>query len=156
MTTLEWAGGFTLRPMTESDLPDVHHLETLAHSHPWTYGILNDCLKSGYRFWLLEKYGQLAGYIVVMISVGEGHLLNLVVSPEFQRQGLGLKLLKFALDDTRQQSAEVMFLEVRASNLRAIELYEQNGFAEVGRRKGYYPADGGREDAIVMAQDLQY
>ena len=73
-----------------------------------------------------------------------------------QGQGLGRKLLDFLLKDTREQQAEVMFLEVRVSNIRAIELYEQNGFAEVGQRKGYYPAEGGREDAIVMAQDLKY
>ena len=55
MTNINWADGYCIRPMTESDLPAVHILETSAHSHPWTYGILTDNLKSGYRCWVLEK-----------------------------------------------------------------------------------------------------
>ncbi|MCL6270329.1 ribosomal protein S18-alanine N-acetyltransferase [Sansalvadorimonas sp. 2012CJ34-2] len=156
MTSTIWADGYHVRPMTEFDLPAVHQLETSAHSHPWTFGILTDSLKSGYRCWVLEQDQRIVGYTVVMITVGEGHLLNITISPDFQGQGLGRKLLDFLLEDTREQQAEVIFLEVRVSNIRAIELYEQNGFAEVGRRKGYYPAEVGREDAIVMAQDLKY
>ena len=156
MTSMTWADGYHVRPMTESDLSTVLNLETSAHSHPWTYGILADNLKSGYRCWVLEKNCKIIGYTIVMIAVGEGHLLNITISPDSQGQGFGRKLLEFLLEDTRKQKAEVMFLEVRISNIRAIELYEQNGFAEVGRRRGYYPAEGGREDAIVMAQDLKY
>ena len=50
--------------------------------------------------------------------------------------------------------AEVTFLEVRASNHTASRLYERFGFNEIGRRPNYYPAVGGREDALVMAYSL--
>jgi ribosomal-protein-alanine N-acetyltransferase len=45
-----------------------------------------------------------------------------------------------------------MFLEVRPSNPNAIKLYQSLGFNEIGRRKDYYPARKGREDALVMAR----
>ena len=58
------------------------------------------------------------------------------------------------ISQAERQGAKEMFLEVRASNVAAIGIYECAGFNETGRRKGYYPADGGREDAILMAKVL--
>lgn len=159
MTQQFFSDGFTLRPMTESDIDSVHSLESTTNPHPWTPGIIRNCLTSGNQCWLLEKDGELAGYTVTMFAVGEGHLLNIAIAPTFQRQGLGSRLMAFLADDLAQLGAEVIFLEVRVSNRQAIELYLKNDFTEVGRRKNYYPkakTQGGREDALVMVKDLSF
>ena len=76
------------------------------------------------------------------------------VAPEEQGGGLGRRLMRRLIDLARWHRAERVFLEVRPSNPRAIALYDQLGFNEIGRRPNYYPAKRGREDAIVMAMEL--
>ena len=83
---------------------------------------------------------------------GEVHLLDIGVIPERQRSGLGRKLLEFLCDEARRAGMTRMLLEVRVSNAPAIAFYQQTAFTEIGRRRGYYPATEGREDAIVMAR----
>ena len=144
-----------IRLMREGDLESVFANERSAYSHPWTMGILRDCLRVGYdcQVVLLDK--RIVGHVVLSVSVGEAHLLNLCVAEEAQRQGLGRRLLKRVMRLAREKEADTVFLEVRASNVAARELYETEGFCEVGRRRGYYPHDEhDREDAIVYAKSL--
>lgn len=142
------------RPMTEKDVESVLVIEYAAFSHPWTRGIFLDCVKSGYECWLMFQGDQQVGHGVLSAAAGESHLLNLTVKPESQCNGLGGKLLQQLMERGKARAAEVAFLEVRESNLPAIALYERFGFNEIGRRRGYYPAVGGREDALVMAYSL--
>ena len=95
------------------------------------------------------------GYFVAMKGVDEAHLLNITVAPAHQRQGWAMVLLQ-ALDLwARGQGAGWLWLEVRAGNRRAIEVYEAHGFQHVGLRKAYYPAGRTeREDALVMSLKL--
>ncbi|GAA4651847.1 ribosomal protein S18-alanine N-acetyltransferase [Kistimonas scapharcae] len=144
------------RAMTLEDLESVFAIECLAHSHPWSIGNLRDCITSGYHCQVLEQDGDIVAFGVISAAIGESHLLNLVVSPNHQRQGLGQRLLNQLLKAAVTLDAEVMFLEVRASNQGAITLYLENGFSEIGRRKDYYPAKQGREEAIVMVMDLTF
>jgi ribosomal-protein-alanine N-acetyltransferase len=97
---------------------------------------------------------ELVGYGVVMIGVQEAHLLNLSVRREWQRRGLGRQLLEHFLEVALEAGARRMFLEVRPSNAAARALYAARGFQEIAVRRGYYPAAGGREDAILMGLDL--
>ena len=143
----------SFRPMTEADLDAVLKIEFAAFSHPWTRGIFNDSLKS-YDCWLMFEGGQQVGHGVINVIVGEAHLLNITVKPESQGRGLGLLLLEHLMDRARELEAAECFLEVRASNQSAYRLYERYGFNEIGRRRDYYPAVGGREDALVMACTL--
>ena len=88
------------------------------------------------------------------IALGEAHLLNLCIHPDQQRQGTGRRLLHRMLRVASERQADTVFLEVRASNTAARALYEDEGFGEIGQRRDYYPADSGREDAIVYAKAL--
>ena len=88
------------------------------------------------------------------MAAGEGHLLNLSVAPDCQRTGHGSALLKEAMRLARKRGAQHVFLEVRPSNLAAQALYRRFGFREVAVRPGYYPAHGGREDALVLTLAL--
>jgi [ribosomal protein S18]-alanine N-acetyltransferase len=144
----------SFRAMQESDLDAVLAVEFAAFSHPWTRGIFLDCIKSGHECWLAFSGLQQVGHGVVSAAAGESHLLNITIKPESQGNGYGLALLEHLMSRARTRDAEVTFLEVRESNRSAAALYERFGFNEIGRRRNYYPAVGGREDALVMAYSL--
>ncbi len=139
-------------PMQEADLAEVLDLEQTVYPHPWSMANFVDSLASGYQAWVLrDTDGQLLGYFLLMAIVDEAHLLNVAVSAERQRQGLGRFLLNQAVACARGLGMESVLLEVRPSNERALEIYQRYGFQTIGRRKGYYPtANQQREDAIVM------
>ena len=142
------------RRMSEADVESVLTIEFAAFSHPWTRGIFLDCIKSGYECWLMFLGDQQVGHGVLSAAGDECHLLNLTVKPQSQSNGLGGKLLDHLMRQGGERGAETVFLEVRESNHPAIRLYERSGFNEIGRRRDYYPAVGGREDALVMAYTL--
>ena len=141
--------------LTLARLDAVLTVEQLAYTHPWTRGNFTDALASGYQAQVLMAGDHLLGYFVAMMGVDEVHLLNLTVAPEFQRQGWARVLLEALALWSRGQGAQWLWLEVRASNLRAQQIYLAHGFRRVGERKRYYPADHGqREDAVVMSLSL--
>jgi len=143
-----------LRPMHEGDLDAVMEVERRGYPFPWTRGIFQDCLRAGYSGRVLELDGRLLGYAMLSIAVDEAHVLNVCVDPHCQSQGLGRRLLRELVRLARLHRAARVFLEVRPSNAPAIALYHSEGFNEIGRRPRYYPTDGGREDALVMAMEL--
>lgn len=143
-----------IRPMTGDDLASVLVVETRAYTHPWSEGILRDCLRVGYSCWVCEMSDTVVGHAVMSVAMGEAHLLNICIDPELQGRGVGRRLLHRLLRVAREQHADTMFLEVRSSNDAARWLYEGEGFGEIGERRGYYPTHAGREDAIVYAKAL--
>lgn len=145
-----------IRAMQETDLDEVMAIEIRAYEFPWTQGIFRDCLRGGYSCWVLQRGPRTIGYGVLSNQAGEAHILNVCIAPEAQGRGHGRHLLKRLIDIARYHHAERVFLEVRPSNPHAIALYDAMGFNEIGRRPRYYPAKDGREDAIVMAQELFY
>lgn len=145
---LEWA------PMHIDDLDAVLAVENVIYPFPWTAGNFRDSLASGYDCWIVSESGIMVGYAVVMTVVDEAHLLNLSVAAERQRQGIGGEMLETLCDMAARGGLLRMLLEVRPSNAAAVALYVGHGFAEIGRRRAYYPAADGREDAIVMGRML--
>lgn len=145
-----------LRRMHERDLDRVMQIELQAYPWPWTLGNFRDCLRSDYPMWVLDdERDGIVAYAVLSVQAGEAHLLNICVDPAVQSRGLGRRLLRAMGKIARQYAADRLFLEVRPSNLRAVALYHNEGFNEIGRRPRYYPAaNGNREDAIVMAMEL--
>ena len=143
----------SFRPMTEADIEAVLKIEYAAFSHPWTRGIFLDSLKS-YDCWVMFDGQQQVGHGVINVIIDEAHLLNITIKPESQGRGFGLLLLERLMQRAMELRAGECFLEVRASNQSAYRLYERYGFNEIGRRRDYYPAVGGREDALVMACTL--
>lgn len=143
-----------LEPMLEEGLDSVVRVEREAYGHPWTLGNFTDSLRSGYRAQLLCGGTELIGYHVAMKGVDEVHLLNITVAPAHQRQGWGRVMLDALTIWCRAEGVQWLWLEVRTGNGRALHIYEQYGFRKVGERKNYYPADNGREDAIVMSLQL--
>ena len=140
-----------LEPLTPERLPAVLAVEQSVYSHPWTRGNFTDTLAAGHHALCLLGGDELIGYFVAMRGFEEVHLLNITVAPAHQRQGWALVLLDALVLWSRAQGAQWLWLEVRASNTRAQQIYLKRGFARVGLRKAYYPAGHGlREDAVVM------
>lgn len=153
-TTLRPAPDERYRPMREADLDIVAAIERDVYTHPWTRGNFADSLVAGHSCWVVDRAGSIAAYGVLMVGVGESHLLNLSVARECQGHGLGGRLLEFFEARSREFNAVAMLLEVRRSNEPARRLYVRAGFHELAVRRNYYPAHEGREDAILMGKDL--
>ncbi|SCK61776.1 ribosomal-protein-alanine N-acetyltransferase [Variovorax sp. HW608] len=171
-----------LEPITIERVPAVCAIEQTAYTHPWTTANFIDSLAAGYHCQCLvgpaaeegDASGPprgarslwsralsrpapetIIGYFVAMKGVDEVHLLNITVAPAFQRQGWAPLMLEALAGWSRAQNAQWLWLEVRASNQRALAIYERSGFRRVGIRKGYYPAyASAREDAVVMSLRL--
>ena len=143
-----------LMPMQEIDLTEVMAIETVLYTHPWTRGNFGDSLRAAYQCWTWRLGNELLGYFILLVAAGEGHLLNLSVASARQRAGHGSALLKQAMRLARNRGAQHLFLEVRPSNEGAKALYGRFGFRQVAVRRGYYPAHGGREDALVLTLAL--
>ena len=143
-----------LAAMHPADLEEVMAIENAIYSHPWTRGNFADSLRAGYdcRTWRLE--GELVGYFILTAAAGEAHLLNLSIAVRHQRSGHGRALLAEAAELARRRGAASLFLEVRPSNLAAQALYTRFGFRRIAVRRGYYPAQSGREDALVLTLPL--
>ena len=133
-------------------LPALLLVEQSAYSHPWTQNNFADAMVSGYHLpvWLMQQ--EVWCYLVAMRGADEVHLLNFTVAPAQQRRGLARHMMQYLLDWSRAQGVHAIWLEVRVSNLRAINIYQACGFVHDGVRPGYYPAHNGiREDAVVMS-----
>ena len=140
------------RAMLMRDVETVAAIEATAYSHPWTRGNFIDSLAAGYLAEVLVSHDAgIVGYFVAMPGVDELHLLNVTVAPAWQGRGHGRQLLQVVQDLARQRGLASLWLEVRQSNTRARSLYRRIGFVESGLRRAYYPAVGGREDAVVMS-----
>ena len=145
-----------LRKMVHADLDNVMKGEIDSYPYPWSFGNFEDCLRHHrlYTCWVFELENVSTGHVVISAGAGEAHILNICVYPPEQNKGWGRKLLAEAEWIAKQYKAENCILEVRPSNKAGIHLYQTEGYNEIGIRPDYYPADKGREDAIVMAKAL--
>jgi len=147
---IEAATGF--RSMTFDDVPRIMDIEHRIYQHPWTAGIFRDCIRVGYSCIVYEQDHEIQAYGLESIAANEAHILNICVAPEYQGQGIGRKMLYKLLDTAEEKGVDSVFLEVRKSNHVAVQLYQQEGFNRIGVRRNYYPAEQGREDALVFAR----
>ncbi|MBI5436633.1 MAG: ribosomal protein S18-alanine N-acetyltransferase [Nitrosomonadales bacterium] len=139
-----------LREMNLADIDAVMRIEQHVHAHPWTRGNFTDALKSDSVCRVYEAEGTMLGYVILMPAVDEAQLLNISIAAAHQRKGLGRKLMGEIMEIARGMNMRRILLEVRPSNVAALGLYRDAGFSQIGLRRGYYPADNEREDAIVM------
>ncbi|RTL41936.1 MAG: ribosomal-protein-alanine N-acetyltransferase [Burkholderiales bacterium] len=144
---------FEAAAMRVPDLTEVMATERVAYPVPWTHGNFVDSLAAGYPAEVLRgPRAELLGYWVAMPGADEMHLLNITVVPAWQGCGLAVVMLDRLVDECRRRGLSQLWLEVRISNTRARDVYRRYGFAEVGKRRAYYPVvEGPREDAILMS-----
>ena len=142
---------FTIRKMTVDDISAVVELDQKSFSLPWPERSFRFELTDNpaARCWVAELDGNVVAMIVVWLIVDEAHVATLATHPEYRRQGIGRRLLAYALRQMMQDGARSSFLEVRASNLPAQEMYQKFGYEATGRRRHYYRDND--EDAILMS-----
>lgn len=144
-----------LSPLTPEQLDAVMAIEQTAYSHPWSRGNFRDSLNPQFEAQGLWLGDELLGYFLAMRGFEEMHLLNITVAPARQGQGWGHMMLDALTLLSRHAGAQWLWLEVRQSNLRALQVYERYGFRQISVRKDYYPADRQqREHAVVMSLKL--
>ncbi len=147
--------GITIRAMTRKDLSEVHAIEKMCFTTPWQIKSFDYEINNKDAILKVAFFNhQLIGYVCIRSILDLTHVLDLAVIPEFRRMGFGSLLLKNALQELRRLKpvTNAITLEVRESNIAAIQLYEKFGFKEIGRRRGYYQKP--HEDAIIMEQGL--
>ena len=139
-----------IRPMRESDIAAVIATERSSYPFPWSEGIFRDCLRVGYICRVIDIDDLVVGHAILSLGAGEAHILNVCIAEAYRNRGIGRHLLAYLLERAQASGMAEAFLEVRPSNVAAIRLYQSMGFEQVGQRRGYYQASGGREDAAVL------
>ena len=138
--------------MNESHVKAVAELEKLCFSEPWSENSVASELNNKLALWLVaEEEGRVAGYIGSQTCGEESDVMNVAVHPDFRRRGIAEALINDLVAQLNAIGSHSLTLEVRASNVPAISLYEKLGFAEVGRRKNYYRNP--KEDALILRKE---
>ena len=143
------------RYMTELDLEAVLEIERLSNPFPWTEQNFIDCLRRDYYCLIQTHSDRVSGFAIQSIALDEAHLLNIGVSSNKRRQGLGSDLLEKIIYASEAMGSNKIFLEVRVSNAAATNLYLDFGFKQIGVRKDYYRLPEGKEDALLMSKSLR-
>lgn len=139
--------------MNESHASQIAQLEKLCFSDAWSENSIRSELSNKLSLWLVAVDGdRVAGYIGSQTVLGWADMMNLCVSPDYRRQGIGEKLTLELERQLRENQVECLTLEVRVSNTPAITLYEKLGFKQVGKRPRYYEKP--REDALILRKEF--
>ena len=141
--------------LEEKDIDRVVAIEEESNPVPWTIKNFKDCIDKGYYSLVLKEDNKVIGFAILSVSTEESHLLNIGLTSLKRGRGLGRELLEKMIMAAEVMGSKKIFLEVRISNVIAIDLYKASGFKEVGLRKKYYRLKEGREDAILMSKSLK-
>jgi len=140
-----------LEPLNVYDIGLILALEHEANVYPWTESAFSSSFSSSYfNFKLLDENSSLLGFYIAQQVVDQLELFNICVAKNEHGKGYGQVLLEHFIAEGRLRGAVEALLEVRSSNHSAIALYQRNGFAVNGLRKGYYTGVTGKEDALLM------
>jgi len=142
-----------IRKMRAEDVRGIAELEKVCFSDPWSENSIASELVNPLSLWLVAvDCGSVVGYIGSQSVLDAADVMNLAVSPEHRRKGVAQALLQELTHCLRRNNVIALLLEVRASNLPAITLYQKLGFMQVGRRPKYY--HNPREDALILRKEL--
>jgi [ribosomal protein S18]-alanine N-acetyltransferase len=144
--------GLDIQPLDLDDVSAIELIEQSSMPAPWSRMMfVSEIVKATSVCLGAFVDSALVGYVIVSRYVDAWHVMNLVVAPEHQRQGIATRLLVALFDQTAEDDSRGFTLEVRVSNEAAIELYKSMGFSPQGVRRGYYTDN--REDALIMWRD---
>jgi ribosomal-protein-alanine N-acetyltransferase len=142
-----------IEAMSVATVEAVEELEKECFSRPWSLDSLAEELSNPLAvFRVLKINGEVAGYVGMHHIIDEGYITNIAVKPAFRRQGVATALLRYLLHYAEDKDMRMVTLEVRASNIGAIALYESFKFEQAGCRRGFYTHP--TEDAVIMTRKL--
>ena len=132
----------------------IAELEKICFNDPWSVNAFYSELDNPLALWLVAMDGDtIAGYVGSQSVLGWADMMNIAVSPEYRRKGIGEELINNLISQLKEQKVTCLTLEVRVSNLPAIALYEKLGFVQVGCRRMYY--HNPKEDALILRKEWQ-
>jgi ribosomal-protein-alanine N-acetyltransferase len=149
----------TIRYFNKNDLGGIMGIERQSFSNPWSQNMFEALFQINPEgFYVAFIDDVLVGYAIVLTEISwrhwsrnrTAHLMNLAVDPRFRNQGIGKRLIDRIISDIKRIEAEEIYLEVRASNTKALAFYKKLGFDRIGVIERFY----GDEDAIVMAKKI--
>lgn len=141
--------GIVIEPLSRDFVDPVAEIEAECFSVPFTKKDISEYLENGlWQFFVATENGQVLGYISFRLVFDECHICNVATATEARRRGVGSLLVDYLITYAKGQGVSKYFLEVRESNLPAIELYKKFGFAPVGVSKNHYTKP--KENAILM------
>ncbi|MDH5448134.1 MAG: ribosomal protein S18-alanine N-acetyltransferase [Candidatus Bathyarchaeota archaeon] len=155
---------FTLRPFKPGDLEKVVSINRVCLPENYSHYFFMDIYERySATFIVAEQEQNIVGYIMCRIETGfssfglfgipkKGHVVSVAVLPGHQHKGIGSALMKEAMKNMRLYRAKECYLEVRVSNVPAVNMYKKLGFQVVRTKRGYYADE---EDAYVMAKKLK-
>jgi ribosomal-protein-alanine N-acetyltransferase len=150
--------GLHVEPATIRDTDAVARLHALGFYRGWPRDDFASYLADAERtpaYIACDAKRRIAGFAMLRLAADEAELMTIAVDPKWRGKGIGRALLEAGFADLMMTPARRMFLEVAADNAPALALYRRHGFAEIGRRDGYYArADGKPATALVMSRDL--
>ncbi len=141
-----------IRQASMQDIELILENESACYEIPWSQKSIEACFSDDYQFWVMldQTQQQLIGHMIIQSVVDEIHLHNVCVNPAYQSRGLGKYWIEHLLQVASSGQNNVIFLEVRQSNFRAINLYRQHRFEVIATRKNYYRTPDGSEHGLVM------
>ena len=143
-----------LEKMTDAHVSQVAQLEKICFSDPWSEKSIEAELSCRLSLWLVAlEEDKVVGYVGSQTVIDQTDMMNIAVHPEYRRQGIAEKLIAALVDELKAKGSLGLMLEVRASNLPAVSLYEKLGFAQVGRRPNYYRNP--KEDALILKKEWE-
>lgn len=144
-----------IKPITVEAVNCIAKIELSAHQYPMSTDNISSCFSKLYHNLGLYIDDELCGFALIQQIVDEASIIDICIAQQYQGKGFGRCLLSNLIDEAKHRQAKVIFLEVRESNIPAIQLYSKMGFIRSGERKDYYPTETGRENAILMELKLQ-
>lgn len=142
-----------LKPAAEH-IDQMYEIEKQSFKTPWSYkSLYDDVLSNQISLYLIALINeQVVGYAGTWYFLKEAHITNIAVREDFRHQKVGESLMRKLFDEMIGLGIENITLEVRKSNIPAINLYEKLGFIQNGLRKKYYSDTD--EDALIMWKRL--
>ena len=140
--------------MNESHVASVAAIEKECFGRDaWSERSVAGELTNALALWLVAVEGEaVAGYVGSQTVCNETDMMNVAVTADFRRRGIGEQLVTALVEELKTIDSHCLTLEVRASNTPAQAMYEKLGFAEIGRRPRYY--QNPKEDALILRKDF--
>ena len=145
--------------ITESDAieSDFKHILLIEHQNEvalWSLKNFQESLTAKDYFKVMRFNDVAVAFIIAKVMNYECEILNLGVEISMRKKKLASKLLHNLIDYVKSRNIKQIFLEVRASNMAAVNLYDKFKFNEIGCRPNYYITENGKEDALIMGVNL--
>ncbi len=142
-----------IRNLTINDIDDILQLEKLCFSVPWSRNdFISELNNNLAEYLVIEEDQKVVGYLGIWHILDQGHITNIAIHPDYRHRGYAQLLLDTIVEKSVKKGCYSFTLEVRASNIPALKLYEKKGFIRAGIRPKYYQ---NIEDAVIMWMEIK-